>query len=323
MQWVFGLKLDLLPITGSGGETILWVIPADLENLQALILPAVTLGLIEVAYISYMQRASMLEVIRSDYIRTARAKGLSERSVVLRHALKNALIPVITIAAIDLGALMGGAILTETVFSRSGLGLMIYRAIGARDLPVVAGGVMFVTLVFVFASLIADIVLRDRRPAHPLRGLRRDARRQATARITRVATSSGRARSTDGVSAPDRVEALVEADTAQLAAKPLGLWADTWRRLKRNKIAVIGLGHHQRLPRRGAVRGGGRPVRRSRARRIRPTRSTTSCRPPATARRRRSVNPWAPTTSAATSSRASSWPRASRCWSASSPSPSR
>jgi len=158
LQWVFGLKLDLLPITGSGGETFLWVIPADITNLECLILPAVTLGLIEVAFISYMQRASMLEVIRTDYIRTARAKGLGERSVVLRHALKNALIPVITIAAIDLGALMGGAILTETVFSRSGLGLMVYRAIGARDLPVVAGGVLFITIVFVFASLVADIL---------------------------------------------------------------------------------------------------------------------------------------------------------------------
>jgi peptide/nickel transport system permease protein len=158
LQWVFGLKLDLLPITGSGGETFLWVIPADITNLECLILPAVTLGLIEVAFISYMQRASMLEVIRTDYIRTARAKGLGERSVVLRHALKNALIPVITIAAIDLGALMGGAILTETVFSRSGLGLMVYRAIGARDLPVVAGGVLFITVVFVFASLVADIL---------------------------------------------------------------------------------------------------------------------------------------------------------------------
>lgn len=157
MQWLFGLKLDLLPIMGGGGDTVLWVIPADLANLEALVLPAITLGLVEVAYISYMQRASMLEVIRSDYIRTARAKGLGERTVVLKHALKNALIPVITIAAIDLGALMGGAILTETVFSRPGLGLMIYRAIGARDLPVVAGGVLFVTLVFVFASLIADI----------------------------------------------------------------------------------------------------------------------------------------------------------------------
>jgi len=157
MQWFFGLKLNLLPIAGSGGETILWVIPADWTNLSYLILPAVTLGMIEIAYISYMQRASMLEVIRSDYVRTARAKGLSERSVVLRHSLKNALIPVLTIAGIDLGALMGGAILTETVFSRFGLGLMIYNAINARDLPVVAGGVLFATFVFVIANLVVDI----------------------------------------------------------------------------------------------------------------------------------------------------------------------
>ncbi len=157
MQWFFGLKLNLLPVTGSAGSTILWVIPADWANLSSLILPAVTLGLIEVAYISYMQRASMLEVIRTDYIRTARAKGLSERSVVLRHGFKNAIIPVMTIAGIDLGALFGGAILTETVFSRPGIGLMIYQAIGSRDLPVVAGGVLFATFVYVFANLIVDI----------------------------------------------------------------------------------------------------------------------------------------------------------------------
>ena len=99
----------------------------------------------------------MLEVIRSDYIRTARAKGLPERTVVLKHGLKNAVIPVMTIAGIDLGALMGGAILTETVFSRPGIGLMIYQAIGSRDLPVVAGGVLFATLVYVFANLFVDI----------------------------------------------------------------------------------------------------------------------------------------------------------------------
>ncbi len=138
MQWFFGLKLGWFPISGSGGETILWVIPADLTNLSYLVLPAVTLGIIEIAYISYMQRASMLEVIRSDYVRTARAKGLHERSVVFKHSLKNAVIPVMTIAGIDLGALMGGAILTETVFSRFGIGLMIYDAINSRDLPVVA-----------------------------------------------------------------------------------------------------------------------------------------------------------------------------------------
>ena len=96
-----------------------------------------TLGIIEVAYISYMQRASMLEVIRSDYVRTARAKGLPERSVILKHSLKNALIPVLTIAGIDLGALMGGAILTETRVRAVRCRPMVYYAINARDLPVV------------------------------------------------------------------------------------------------------------------------------------------------------------------------------------------
>ena len=157
MQQLFGLWLNVLPITGAGGSTFLYIIPADLKNLEALILPAFTLGILEVAYISYMQRAAMLEVIRSDYVRTARAKGLSERKVVLKHGLKNALIPVITVAGLDLGTLMGGAILTETVFSRPGLGLMIYTAIGSRDLPVVVGGVLFATVVFVIANLIVDI----------------------------------------------------------------------------------------------------------------------------------------------------------------------
>jgi peptide/nickel transport system permease protein len=157
MQTVFGLYLGILPVSGGGGRTFFYVFPADWTNLSVLILPAVTLGIIEVAYISYMQRASMLEVIRSDYVRTARAKGLPERSVVLKHSLKNAIIPVMTIAGIDLGALMGGAILTETVFSRPGIGLMIYQAIGARDLPVVSGGVLFATLVYVIANLLVDI----------------------------------------------------------------------------------------------------------------------------------------------------------------------
>ncbi len=162
MQWFFGLKLtewtglDIFPLTGAG-DNVLWIIPASFDSLMTLVLPAVTLGLIEVAYISYMQRASMLEVIRSDYIRTARAKGLPERKVVGKHAFKNAVIPVMTIAGIDLGALMGGAILTETVFSRPGIGLMIYEAIGRRDAPVIAGGVLFATVVYVFANLFVDL----------------------------------------------------------------------------------------------------------------------------------------------------------------------
>jgi peptide/nickel transport system permease protein len=156
MQWFFGLKLNLLPLVGAG-DNVLGVIPASYNSFATLILPAVTLGLVEVAYISYMQRASMLEVIRTDYIRTARAKGLTERRVITGHAFKNAVIPVMTIAGIDLGALMGGAIITETVFSRPGIGLMIYQAIGARDLPVVAGGVLFATVFYVFANLFVDL----------------------------------------------------------------------------------------------------------------------------------------------------------------------
>jgi peptide/nickel transport system permease protein len=162
MQWFFSLQIqqwtgiDVFPLTGAG-DMMLGILPGSWESLRRLILPAVTLGLIEVAYISYMQRASMLEVIRADYVRTARAKGLSERQVVRRHAFKNAVIPVMTIAGIDLGVLMGGAILTETVFNRPGIGLMIYHAIGARDLPVVAGGVLFATVVFVVANLFVDI----------------------------------------------------------------------------------------------------------------------------------------------------------------------
>jgi peptide/nickel transport system permease protein len=155
-MYIFGLKLDLLPI-GGVGPTVLGIIPSTWESWQTLILPALTLGLIEVAYISYMQRASMLEVSRSDFIRTARAKGLSERKVIWGHGFKNAVIPVMTIAGIDLGALIGGAIITETVFNRPGIGLMIYQAIGARDTAVIAGGVLFATFFFVFANLLVDL----------------------------------------------------------------------------------------------------------------------------------------------------------------------
>jgi peptide/nickel transport system permease protein len=155
-MYIFGLKLNWLPI-GGVGPMVLWVIPDGWESFKTLILPAMTLGLIEVAYISYMQRASMLEVTRSDFIRTARAKGLSERKVIWGHGFKNAVIPVMTIAGIDLGALIGGAIITETVFNRPGIGLMIYTAIGQRDIAVIAGGVLFATFFFVFANLLVDL----------------------------------------------------------------------------------------------------------------------------------------------------------------------
>jgi len=155
-MYIFGLKLDWLPI-GGVGPTVLGIIPSTWESWQTLILPALTLGLIEVAYISYMQRASMLEVSRSDFIRTARAKGLSERKVIWGHGFKNAVIPVMTIAGIDLGALIGGAIITETVFNRPGIGMMIYQAINQRDTAIIAGGVLFATFFFVFANLLVDL----------------------------------------------------------------------------------------------------------------------------------------------------------------------
>jgi peptide/nickel transport system permease protein len=155
-MYIFGLKLNWLPI-GGVGPTVLGVIPSSWSSFQTLILPALTLGLIEVAYISYMQRASMLEVSRSDFIRTARAKGLRERKVIWGHGFKNAVIPVMTIAGIDLGALIGGAIITETVFNRPGIGQMIYLAINQRDVAVIAGGVLFATFFFVFANLLVDL----------------------------------------------------------------------------------------------------------------------------------------------------------------------
>lgn len=155
-MYIFGLKLNLLPI-GGVGPMILGVVPDGWQSFKTLILPAMTLGIIEVAYISYMQRASMLEVTRSDFIRTARAKGLSERRVIWGHGFKNAVIPVMTIAGIDLGALIGGAIITETVFNRPGIGLMIYQAINQRDIAVIAGGVLFATFFFVFANLLVDL----------------------------------------------------------------------------------------------------------------------------------------------------------------------
>jgi ABC-type dipeptide/oligopeptide/nickel transport system permease component len=155
-MYVFGLKLNWFPI-GGAGAMILWIVPDGWESFKTLVLPAFTLGLIEVAYISYMQRASMLEVIRSDFIRTARAKGLSERQVIWGHGFKNAVIPVMTIAGIDLGALIGGAIITETVFNRPGVGLMIYTAINQRDIAVIAGGVLFATFFFIFANLLVDL----------------------------------------------------------------------------------------------------------------------------------------------------------------------
>lgn len=127
------------------------------DVLVHLILPALTLGTIPLAIIARITRSAMLEVLSQDYIRTARAKGLMERWVIMKHALKNALLPVVTIVGLQFGTLLSGAILTETIFSWPGIGSWIYQGILNRDYPVVQGGVVFVAIVFVLINLLVDL----------------------------------------------------------------------------------------------------------------------------------------------------------------------
>lgn len=127
------------------------------DILAHLILPAITLGTIPLAILARITRSAMLEVLSQDYIRTARAKGLLERWVIFKHALKNALLPVVTIIGLQFGTLLGGAILTETIFSWPGIGSWIYEGILARDYPVVQGGVVFVAVAFVLINLLIDL----------------------------------------------------------------------------------------------------------------------------------------------------------------------
>jgi peptide/nickel transport system permease protein len=144
---LFASGLGWLPVGGYGKN----------GDLRHLFLPAVSLAAVSIGYIARMMRSSMLEVIGKDYIRTARAKGLSEWAVVLHHALRNALIPVITIIGINFASLLGGAVATETVFAWPGLGRAVVDAIRMRDLPVVEGCVIFLAVIFVLANLIVDL----------------------------------------------------------------------------------------------------------------------------------------------------------------------
>ena len=154
LQIVFGLKFGLLPVSGlqSAGKTDL------LDLIQHLILPAVTLATGATAIIARMTRSSMLEVIRQDYIRTARAKGLDERLTISRHALKNALIPIVTIIGLQVGYLLGGDILIELVFSYPGIGLALVNGILARDFPLVQGGILLVASSYVLVNLLVDLI---------------------------------------------------------------------------------------------------------------------------------------------------------------------
>jgi peptide/nickel transport system permease protein len=132
--------------------------PAFRSSLDHLILPAFVLSTIPMAIVARMARSSMLEVLGQEYLRTARAKGLDERSVIVRHALKNALIPVVTVIGLQFGALLSGAFLTETVFARPGVGRYVVAAIGARDYPVVQATVLIVAVLFVLINLVVDVI---------------------------------------------------------------------------------------------------------------------------------------------------------------------
>jgi ABC-type dipeptide/oligopeptide/nickel transport system permease component len=127
------------------------------DALRHLVMPAMALSTVPMAIIARMTRSAMLEVLNQDYIRTARAKGLRERVVVTRHALRNALLPVVTVVGLQLGALLGGAILTETVFSWPGIGTWILEGVRGRDYPVVQSGVIFVAFWFVLINTVVDI----------------------------------------------------------------------------------------------------------------------------------------------------------------------
>jgi peptide/nickel transport system permease protein len=131
---------------------------AFISALRHLILPAIALGTIPMATVARVTRSSMLEVLRQDFIRTERAKGLSERLVIYKHAVRNALIPVVTVIGLNFGLLLAGAILTETVFSWPGLGRYVVKAVQMRDYPAVQGCVLFFALIFVIVNLITDII---------------------------------------------------------------------------------------------------------------------------------------------------------------------
>jgi peptide/nickel transport system permease protein len=135
-----------------------WFPTSGLESSSGLVLPAVTLGAFAMASITRLTRAAMLEVLSQDYVRTARAKGLREATVVNRHALRNALVPVVTIMGLQFGGLLGGSVVTETVFALPGMGRLIIQAIGNRDYPVVQAGVFLIAVGFVAVNLVVDVL---------------------------------------------------------------------------------------------------------------------------------------------------------------------
>ena len=159
--WVFAVELNWLPSFGRGETVDLgwWTTGfATLSGLKSLILPAITLGLYQLTLIMRLVRAEMLEVMRMDYIKFARARGLSDRTINFGHALKNTMVPVITITGLQLGSIIAFAIITETVFQWPGVGLLFIDAIQFVDVPVMAAYLLLISLVFVTINLIVDML---------------------------------------------------------------------------------------------------------------------------------------------------------------------
>lgn len=151
----FSLRLGWLP---PSGYVPFFEDPA--QNLRLMVLPAVTIGTAFAALVMRQTRASMLQVLTQDYIRTARAKGMSEPRVVLKHALRNALIPVSTVVGLQIGALLGGAVVTETVFAMPGLGRMLVDGIFQRDFPVIQGAILFIVVAVFAVNVLTDLLYR-------------------------------------------------------------------------------------------------------------------------------------------------------------------
>ncbi len=173
LQWIFAQELQLLPAFGRQNPrdaveivTNFYLIDTLIKGrldqfwtvVKHLILPGITLGTIPMAIIARMTRSSMLEVLRSDYIRTAKAKGVHQFWIIYSHGFKNAAIPVLTVVGLQTGALLGGAVLTETIFSFPGIGWYIYEAISHRDYPAIQSGILIVAIIFVMINLLVDIL---------------------------------------------------------------------------------------------------------------------------------------------------------------------
>ena len=161
LAWFFGVQLRVLP-TGfrldSGTTFVPWTNFVMLDAIRHLVLPALALATIPLAIIARMTRASMLDVLSREYIRTAEAKGLSRQAVILRHALRNALLPVLTVIGLQVGHLLAGAILTETIFSWPGIGLWVYESIESRDYAIVQGASLFIAAIVVVVNLVTDLL---------------------------------------------------------------------------------------------------------------------------------------------------------------------